>query len=170
MRGLRVEKPYFASRGAERGERARAALTSAVLLGMVLYPILQNWRRRPRDSFPFSYYPMFSARRGDTAEVTYAQGATSSGAHAPLHFKYIGAGGLNQVRRQLRRLVRDGGAEETCLRVAQRVASARDSQLRDIVEVRVVTGDFVLDDFSGGLLTCVSETVHAAHPVPRSSQ
>ena len=165
-----MEKPDLAGRRAERGERAWAALASAGLLGTVLYPIIQNWRRHPRDSFPLSYYPMFSARRGDTAEVTYAQGVTSSGAHVPLHYSHIGTGGLNQVRRQLRRLVRDGGADETCRRVARRVARAPDSQLRDIVEVRVVTEEFVLDDFSAGQLTSTSEKVHAAHPVPRRRQ
>ena len=45
------------------GGKLWASLLSLALIGAVLSPIRQNWRPKPHDSFPLSYFPMFSARR-----------------------------------------------------------------------------------------------------------
>ena len=50
--------------------KAMAAAASLLLLGAVMAPVRQNWRRGGRDGFPLSYYPMFSAKRRATASVT----------------------------------------------------------------------------------------------------
>ena len=45
------------------GGKRVAFLSSLAMIGAVLGPIQQNWRAQPHDSFPLSYYPMFSAKR-----------------------------------------------------------------------------------------------------------
>src|SRR5262249_22843254 len=36
---------------------------SVVMIGATLSPVVENWREKPTDSFPLSYYPMFSQKR-----------------------------------------------------------------------------------------------------------
>jgi len=48
--------------GLNSGKRV-AFLSSLAMIGAVLWPVHQNWRARPQDSFPLSYYPMFRAKR-----------------------------------------------------------------------------------------------------------
>jgi len=53
----------FASRGALVDGPRAASVFGLSLLAAVLWPLRENWRAARRDSFPLSYYPMFSARR-----------------------------------------------------------------------------------------------------------
>jgi hypothetical protein len=49
----------------------QAALFSVAMLGLVAAPVLENWKAEPRDSFPLSYYRMFSEERADRQRLTY---------------------------------------------------------------------------------------------------
>ncbi|MDQ3767329.1 MAG: hypothetical protein M3346_08300 [Actinomycetota bacterium] len=151
----------------ESRERAVAVLFCMSLTGAVIYPIVQNWKPKKRDGFPLSYYPMFSAKRSETARITHLQGVCRSGEATSIHYKYAGSGGLNQVRRQLHRLARNGSANQTCRKVAQRVARSDDPGLRDVVKVRLVTSEFVLEDCFRDPCT-VSERVHGTEPVRKA--
>src|SRR5258708_8427302 len=51
--------------------KAPAAMLSLALIGAVLLPIHENWRTKPHDIFPLSYFPMFSARRNATESFYY---------------------------------------------------------------------------------------------------
>ncbi len=53
-------------RDTESRDKAMVLAGGVALLGSVLVPIRQNWRAKPRDGFPLSYYPMFSAKRSGT--------------------------------------------------------------------------------------------------------
>src|SRR2546423_15075578 len=94
--------------------KALAGLVGFLLLGATLAPIVQNWRPTPRDSFPFSYYPMFSAKRGDTYVVNYMVGLDEQGNRHTIPFSFAGSGGHNQNKRQIDRLVREGKAAMHC--------------------------------------------------------
>ena len=71
-------------------EQRWAASLSLALLSAVLAPIRRNWSARPRDGFPFSHYPMFSARRRATTTVHYLAGVTAGGERIRLPYRFAG--------------------------------------------------------------------------------
>jgi hypothetical protein len=145
-----------------------AGLLGVVLVGAVLSPIAENWRREPEDGFPLSYYPMFTAERGETSSVTHLVGVDGRGNQAPLPYTFAGTGGLNQVRRQISRIVSRGGADTLCRTVASRVARADRPPFDELVTVRIVTATHDLDDyFTGRNKGAVAERVRAECRVGR---
>lgn len=147
--------------------RNRAGAASLVLLGAVLAPVRQHWRATPGDGFPLSSYPMFTARRAATGTVTHLVGLDRAGQRRLLPSSVAGPGRLNQVRRQLWRAVRSGRAAEACRAVADRLAQHPGARFADVVEVRVVTGTYRLDDYFAGRTEPVAERVDAGCPVVR---
>lgn len=157
------------SDGWARGERAGAAVFSAAVLGAMLWPLAEY--RRPLkervDGFPLSWYPMFSARRPRKAGVNYAVGVRADGSRRYLPSAALGPAGINQVRRQLNRVVREGGIENHAAAIAARVALR--SGLRDVEHIEIVRGRFDLDrcfldrEVRGG------ETVLVSALVPRDA-
>ena len=159
--------PRGAVRRPVRGKTFAAGF-SLLLAGATLAPIAEHLREKPRDNFPLSYYPMFTSRRGEVEEVVYIEGLDVRGEGRPLSYKLAGAGGLNQARRQIRRIVRDGWADSLCRAVAEKVARGGKRSLADVAEVRVVTGGYNLASyFSGESKSPVSEVVHASARVER---
>jgi len=143
-----------------RGEPARAATFAAAVLAAVLSPLVQY--RRPLgervDGFPLSWYPMFSAKRRRRAWVTHAVGVTSGGGWRYLPCAALGPGGINQVRRQLYRVVvTERRADAYVLALAERVATRRDCA--DLVGVEVWRTRFDLDE------CLLNRTVQGRHEV-----
>src|SRR5437867_6184718 len=103
----------------ERGKRL-AVLFSLAMVGAVLWPIQQNWRANPRDSFPLSYYPMFSAKRDEVETFYYVLGRDAEGTRYYIPYRIIGSGGGNSVRRQLRKIINEGHASDLAQAVAKR--------------------------------------------------
>ncbi len=146
----------------------RASLgMGAALLGAMLWPARQNWRPREHrtDGFPLSYYPMFTAQRKQTGTVVHLVGIDATGRRRVLLYSHAGTGGLNQVRRQLRKAVATGRAEQVARTVAHSVGRRG---TRGVCEVRVVSGTYRYDEFFAGQPGCVRETVHASASVPGS--
>jgi len=146
----------------------RFSLASAALLGVVLGPLRQNWRSTPRDGFPLSYYPMFSARRWRTGTVTHLVGVDAGGGTRLLHYRHAGTGGLNQVRRQIRRCVAGDRAHALAESVAGSIARSRSAADSGITQVRVVSARYDYDAYFAGNRVPERETVHASAPVDRS--
>lgn len=146
-----------------------AYAAGAALLGAVLAPVRQSWRRqRDRtDGFPLSYYPMFSARRSEVGTVVHLVGVEADGRTRVLHHRYAGTGGLNQVRRQIRRRVEGGGAASLAEEAARAVAVSSRPKDSRLVEVRVVTSQHRYDEFFAGDREPLSQTVHAAARIQR---
>ena len=122
-----------------------ATALSAGMIAAVLWPVRQNWRRRPVDGFPLSYYPMFSAKRRATARVIHLVGVQAGGRRVSIPYCCAGEGGLNQVRRQIGRACREGRAAALCALVAEDVC--RRPALADVVEVELVESTYRLDDY-----------------------
>ncbi|MGI9002446.1 MAG: hypothetical protein ACR2GH_12365 [Pseudonocardia sp.] len=152
--------------GWRRGERAGVVLFSAALLGAVLAPLRQYRRplRERVDGFPLSWYPMFSARRRRCATLGYAVGVRADGSRRYLPSSALGPGGVNQVRRQLNKAVREGRAQPYAEAVAQRVC--RLPRCADVTRVEVVRGHFDLDRCLVERPPRAAETVVAAAEVP----
>ena len=139
-----------------------------VLIGGVLSPLPQNWSRRPKDNFPLSYYPMFSAKRDPVETFYYVVGLDAEGQRRYMRHTVIGDGGENQVRKALRNIVQAGGAPELAQTVAQRVAQRSGRRYRDIVSVSICRGKYNVDDYFHGKKEPVSERIYATAEVNRT--
>src|SRR5688572_19095719 len=113
--------PPESASGFTRG-KLTAAYMSLAMVGAVLWPIQENWRDDPRDDFPLSYYPMFSTKRKPVETFYYVLARDADGKRYHVPSKWIGDGGGNQVRRQLRRIINAGGATDLAQKVAERLA------------------------------------------------
>src|SRR5437773_2327725 len=96
--------PPEATSGLNGGKRV-AFLSSLVMIGAVLWPVQQNWRKPPHDSFPLSYYPMFSAKREAIETFHYLVGRDAEGKRYLIPHSFASAGGLNAARRQINKLI-----------------------------------------------------------------
>ncbi|MFC7458311.1 hypothetical protein ACFQS2_14070 [Brachybacterium sp. GCM10030267] len=131
--------------------RLAAAVLTAALLSAVALPARRFARpEEARDSFPFSHYPMFSAPRKAHYWVTHLLGVHEDGSVSPLHHGYLGTGGLNAVRRQVRRRVRDGDGQQIAERVAALIAARDRPADRDVHRVHVVRGRYLVEPFMLG--------------------
>lgn len=149
------------------GKRLAGALT-LLTAAALLRPLLEHRRAEPKDSFPLSHYPMFSLKRSKRAKVTYLVGLDAGGGRHLLPYHCAGLGGLNQVRRQINRAVREGWVEAVCETVAASPMLRQEGPLSRVIEVRIVTGVYGLADYySGQNTTPRTEKILAARPVVR---
>ncbi len=159
------------TRGPETVDPVRpATVASIALLVIVLSPIIQNWREDPVDGFPLSYFPMFTTVREGRTRLTHPIGIRADGSEVSLHYKVVGSGGMNQVRRQIRSRVKRGEAEELCREIAERVARSDRQEHRDLVAVAVVRDRFELDAFFSGDRTPAERDIRARVEIPRGSE
>jgi hypothetical protein len=147
--------------------KLRAAYMSLGMIGAVLWPVHENWRAEPHDNFPLSYYPMFSAKRKETETFHYMLGRDEAGNRFYLPYSFAGPGGLNSVRRQIRKITEEDRADELAHTLARKLRRKDEAPWSNIVTVAVVRGKFVVDDFFHGKKEPVSEQVKASCPVER---
>ena len=144
-------------------------MVSVALVLIVLSPIVENWKEEPKDGFPLSYYPMFTMRRSAELRLTHVIGIDDRGETTPLHYRLTGlGGGLNSSRKQIRKMVRFGGAKQLCANVSANIGALDKPELGSIREVRVITGKYLLDGFFRGQTEPTSEKVHATCAVSLS--
>ena len=146
-------RPLGASLPDTPATRTIAGVLTAALLGSILAPArkLGPDQGRVRDSFPFSHYPMFSATRKDHCWVTHLLGERSDGTITPLHYSYLGTGGLNAVRRQVRRRVKNGEGQQIADRAAERLARRNRREDRTVARLHVVRGRYLVEPFMRGV-------------------
>ncbi|MBX2892954.1 MAG: hypothetical protein KF734_18735 [Saprospiraceae bacterium] len=120
---------------------------SLLVLGAVLWPVRENWRRKPKDSFPLSYFPMFSHKRDSTYSVNYFIGYDADGQSLLVPYRYVGTGGFNQVRRQINKKVKQGKGASVIGKVARRLSKAEQPPYDGLVRVALVTGTYHLDSY-----------------------
>ena len=148
-------------------ERRLATALSLGMVAAVLAPVRQNWRRRPVDGFPLSYYPMFSARRRATVRAIHLVGIDGTGGRICIPHHCAGTGGLNQVRRQINRACGEGGALGLCAAIAEHVA--HDAAFDGIRTVQVVESSYRIDDYFLRRDAAAAERVLAAAEVVRGT-
>lgn len=153
------------------GSRRLPGVLIVCTLAVLLSPVAENWKRKPVDSFPLSYYPMFSAKRAATYSAQTIYGVDGSGKRTVLPYRLAGTGGFNAVRRQLRVHVKEKRAAELCRGVAARLSRSSRRELAGIREIRIATQTHNVDAFFAGERTPLSEKVHAVceAPPPRAS-
>ncbi len=138
----------------------------------VFSPVAENWKDDESDGFPLSYYPMFTTKRGEVYRQNYLVGIDAENNRIPIPYRFAGAGGgLNQVRRQINRMVRDGHVNDLCRSVASRLSRRKSAPLNSVVRVRVVTGSYRLSDYlSLRIETPLFERIRVDCPVERKRQ
>ncbi|MCU0227904.1 MAG: hypothetical protein MUF01_09730 [Bryobacterales bacterium] len=146
------------------------ALLTTMLMVVLLSPLAENWKATPQDSFPLSYFPMFSHRRADTYVGNALMGVDQEGNRSILSYRLAGDGGFNQVRRQLAANVKAKRADDVCQQVAARVAQSGRGSLSRIASVQVVTQKHHINRFFAHQESQLSEKFHATCAVPRDAQ
>lgn len=117
-----------------RGQRLWVACFSVGLLAAVLWPIVRD---PPRDGFPLSNYPMFSAdRRSADAEIGHVVGYSREGRHRPLPPVLLGSEEIMQAHQTVRVAIQRGYADDLCRRAAERVRADPDHADLERLEVR----------------------------------
>jgi hypothetical protein len=151
-------------------ERLWAGLLTVGVVGTALVPMRQFRRPVPQrvDGFPLSYFPMFSYRLGQYWDLYYAVGVRADGSRFSLPHYVLGPAGVNQVRKQLIRAVKQGRAGEHARLLAAQVAERPDCA--DVVRVEIVSGCFDLDAcmLQRRVQVHGEETVLAGADVPRA--
>lgn len=150
----------------ERARKRTPAVFIAIAVLVLLSPVAENWKSKPVDSFPLSYYPMFSHRRESTFRGNSVVGISPDGTRQVLPYRVIGTGGFNQVRRQVRAQVKAGRGEDLCAQVAARLSRSKDAALRDLHTVQVLRATHDVDAFLAGDRTPLEAEVYAACEVP----
>jgi hypothetical protein len=119
-------------------------LASLVLLLVVASPLL---RAPDDDGFPFSTYPMFAIERPTTLTMDYALGETARGQRRTLSPALAGTGEVLQAYALFDTAVRGprAGLQQLCGEIAARVA--RDDEYKDVVAIRIVTGQHDAIDY-----------------------
>lgn len=143
----------------------RATWLSLLMLLSVAAPVCLNWVDKPEDSFPLSYYPMFSHDRQGEAEVTYLIGVGTDGKRQYLSYQFAGIGGMNQVSKVIAKRAKKD-PDDLCQTVAKAVGRG-EASTRDVRTVKVVYSKFLFNRFFAGDQTPQSSTVLCSCAVKR---
>jgi len=141
--------------------RLYAILVSVFVLGAVVLPVRENLRQKPEDDFPLSYYPMFSHEHPEVQAFTYVLGIDGGGHSRIIPHRFWGTGGLNQARKQLRRIVNAGrgSARDHCAQIAARIAGRK--EFDGVVRIAIVTDRYRPAEYFAGKTEPLSRVVHA---------
>lgn len=150
-------------------KRTWPVVISIATLVVVLSPIRENFRDKPADGFPLSYFPMFTNQRNAQTSLTHPLGFRRDGSEVNLPYWVVAGGGMNQVRHQIPRLIKQGKGEDLCAGVARTVARSQRDFYRDIVEVAIVKDRFQFDRFFHGDRTPAEREVLARCAVSRAA-
>lgn len=144
-----------------RAQRLAVALFGVGLLLAVLWPILRD---PPRDGFPLSNYPMFSAdRRTAEADIGHVVGFSREGRHRPVPPAIVGSEEIMQAFQTVRLAIRRGDAGELCRDAAERVRA--DPAHADLERLEVRTDSYDALAYFAGDTKPRRTQVHARCPV-----
>jgi len=150
--------------------RTWALIVNVVASLVVLAPATEAFGDRKWDTFPLSWYPMFSDPRNGTETPRYVIGLTPEGERHLVDYRYWTSGGFNQGSMQLKKLERErkGGLKKLCPKIASRVARRNEPRLAEVDQIRIVRGTYSpIAYFRDGDTKPMKERVMARCPVPR---
>lgn len=124
-----------------------AVAFSVILITIVASPIKENWKAKPKDNFPLSYYPMFSKKRDASYTLNYVVGFDASNKRYCIPYHIVGSGGMNQVRRQINKKCKEGESDKLAKKVARRIANSEKAPFDKLEKVVVMEGTYHLEDY-----------------------
>lgn len=137
----------------ERTERARRAVVTAGVVGLLTLPVVAD-----RDDFPLSTYPMYSRTRTSEVSFVTANGIDADGERSRLGLEVIGASDDPLVvAGELRADLRSGRQDDRCRAILARLPADAVS----IVAVEVVTERHDTVEHTAGRSSLIDRTVHA---------
>ncbi len=148
--------------------KTAAIVFSVIMSGAVLWPVTENFKEKPKDNFPLSYYPMFSAKRSPTQKLSYFIGYDSQHNRYTIPYRFIGSGGGNQVRKQLNKKVRNEKYDKIAMKVAKRLKRSQESPFNQLITVQLIRGTYDLNTyFRTGNKAPVSEKILSVQKIER---
>lgn len=127
-----------------------AVIFSGILCALILLPIREHWREPPRDSFPFSLYPMFTQIRGKEYNVRHPVLTDIEGRQYNVPYYYAGGGGFNQTRRQISRAIREGKSPQLCQYILAQLDVRGFPTDAPIAYISIVTSTYDLEAYYRG--------------------
>ena len=125
-----------------------AILLSLLLSFAILSPVKKEWRGERRDSFPLSWYPMFSKPRPNLEGIAYMVGVLSDGSRRVLISRFFVRGPMNQARRNVSKYAtQEKTSVELCEKAATRMSQRERGPKSRMVQVRLVRGYFSREAF-----------------------
>lgn len=103
---------------------------------------------------------MFSFQKRVEASVTHLVGYDSKGTRIPIPGTYGGSGGLNQVRKQIRKSVASGRGRWICEFAAHKLAYRNDPRFAAVERVELITSTHRLNDYFKGDKKPLRQRVH----------
>jgi hypothetical protein len=144
--------------------RAYAIVFSIGMAAAILSPLHPALRGARHDSFPLSWYPMFSLRRGADEQLTYVVGFDANHTRHIIPSRFYSPGSMNSARKHIDRVAKSATAgPETCKKIATGLADSQSGPWSRITRVKIVRGKFRLRDYFDRRITRpISErTLHA---------
>ena len=146
-------------------DRPYSYALTIVMLGAVLEPILHA---APKDGFPLSTYPMFSARRGVETTLSHAVALSKGKPPRPLAPRFAGSDEVLQAKVTIQSAVDRGprATKELCGAIAARVAAAGEA-LADVDTVEIRTDTYHAIAYFEGKTEPIASKLHARCRVVR---
>ena len=127
-----------------------AILLSLLLSFALLSPLKKEWRGEDGDSFPLSWYPMFSKPRPELEKISYMVGVLSDGSRRVIKSTYFVRGPMNQARMQVSKYAqRKKTSDELCNKAAGKMSKRKRGPQSRMGQVRLVRGHFFREAFFG---------------------
>ncbi|AXT59652.1 hypothetical protein D1816_04535 [Aquimarina sp. AD10] len=120
---------------------------STIAIVLVLSPIIENWADKPKDSFPLSYYPMFSKKRNATYPIYHFVGYDSDQKRYIIPYTFAGTGGFNQVRRQIKKAAKSENAYQFTQKVAERISNKKGHPYSALERIELIKGYYHLENY-----------------------
>ncbi|MCB9489661.1 MAG: hypothetical protein H6684_13090 [Deltaproteobacteria bacterium] len=150
--------------------RRRVPVFAALLVAAILWPLIEFATPIPEDSFPLSYFPMFSDHQRDTDTLNYVIAEDNKGhrANVPPALVTGGSNSMNLARKQLNKIVDRGpdAMKKLCRKIAKRARRATWKGFRP-TRIRVVTGEYSIREYFAGNKEPLSEVTHVTCKIPR---
>lgn len=124
-----------------------AVIFSIVITSAVIWPVIENFKKKPKDDFPLSYYPMFTEERKPVQLINYFIGYDSMNNRYSIPYKFVGTGGFNQVRKHINDKVRKRDYEKITRKTAERVARSKEFPYKNLTTIQLARGAYHFDNY-----------------------
>ena len=125
-------------------------LLSLLLTFALLSPLKKEWRGEDGDSFPLSWYPMFSKPRPALEQISYMVGVLPDGTRRVIKSNYFVRGNMNQARMHVAKYARQKKtSDELCKRASEKMSKKKRGPKSRMGQVRLVRGYFSREAYFG---------------------